>query len=159
MGEASEAVNDIASEARQNKTALVLHEIFEQADEESYRTVLYRMPSGAFESIVNIQHYLLEIVKDLGYGIESCPTCNLVIGPYDRYCDLPIRKFEEDNGVCVSVNTYTKGIFATSLYEEFSMLAISMKKEGKNMQRQILPTLKRLADNGRKQLFTPVTLN
>lgn len=157
--EASEAVNDIASEARQNKTALVLHEIFEQADEESYRTVLYRMPSGAFESIVNIQHYLLEIVKERGYGIESCPTCNLVIGPYDRYCDLPIWKFEEDNGVCVSVNTDTKGIFATSLYEEYSMLAISMKKEGKNMQTQIIPTLKRLADNGRKQLFTPVTWN
>lgn len=157
--EASKAVNDIASEARQNETALVLHEIFEQADEESFKTVLYRMPSGAFESIVNIQLLLLEIVKERGYGIESCPTCNLVIGPYDRYSDLPIWKFEEDNGVCVSVNTDTKGIFATSLYEEFSMLAISMKKEGKNMQRQILPTLKRLADNGRKQLFAPVTLN
>lgn len=151
--------NSISVRARESKTARALLDVYESPTPDAFKTVLYRMPSSALEYIVLIQQHLMAAIVSKNYMIESCPTSNYIIGPFERYNDVPLRSFVNSEGINVSVSTDTKSIFATSLYEEFSLLAISMKKDGMDLQTQIIPILKRFADSGRKQLFTPVTLN
>lgn len=151
--------HELACRARENEAAKALNEKYEELDHKAFESVLYRMPSSAISSILVIQSKMLEKIKQNECMIESCPTSNLIIGPFERYRELPIRKFADDPDLNVSINTDTKSIFATSLYDEYSLMAVSMKKDGKDMKDDIIPLLNNLADNGKKQLFEPFRLS
>lgn len=151
--------NELAIKARKSKEAVVLNDIYENPSSKAFDTVLYRMPSSVFPFISHVQISLLERVKNLNCMIESCPTSNLMIGPFERYNELPTRKFAEMDNLNVSVNTDTKGIFATSLYEEYSLMAVSMLKDGLDMESTIMPLMKKLASNGKEQLFEPIMVS
>ena len=57
----------------------------------------------------------------------------------------------------MSVNTDAKGVFSSSLYTEYSLLALAMQKEGEGWN-VIEPRIKRLMENSRGQRFGEVRL-
>lgn len=85
---------------------------------------LYTFPREIVQIVSEIQNHLLNKIKERDIVIESNPTSNLCIGPFEDYCNLPLFKFEE-SGVRYSVNTDDKGVFATSLCNELSLVAES----------------------------------
>lgn len=85
---------------------------------------LYAFPREIVQIVSEIQNHLLKKIKERDIVIESNPTSNLCIGPFEDYCNLPLFKFEE-SGVRYSVNTDDKGVFATSLSNELSLVAES----------------------------------
>lgn len=151
--------NELAIKARESKEAIVLNDIYENPPQNAFENVLYRMPSSALPFISQVQRSLLEKVQSMNCTIESCPTSNLIIGPFERYNELPIMKFSNTSELSVSINTDTKGIFATSLYEEYSLMAVSMQKKGMDMNSQIIPLMKLFASKGKNQLFDPIRVS
>ncbi len=89
--------------------------------------------------------------------MESNPTRNLMIGLFDMYKELPTLKFCDKN-IDVSVNTDAKGVFSTSLYTEYSLLALAMQKKDEDWDTVIKPKIKKLMDNSRGQRFGEVKL-
>lgn len=70
--------------------------------------------------------------------------------PYDK-------KSEKAPCLCVSVNTDDRGVFQTSIENEYSLIAIALKKM-KVQDDEILQYLEKLQKNSMKQLFEPVEL-
>ena len=89
----------------------------------------WKMPEGVEKGIETIQKQLLDEIKEKGIAIESCPTSNLIIGPFNRYDELPLNSFWRslpDNHI--SINTDDKGVMATSIEAEYVLMAASMAK-------------------------------
>lgn len=90
---------------------------------------------------------IVKVVKDLqtqmqyeiykaGVGIECCPTSNLKIGYIDQYNLHPmLQRFHPVITKAsypllkVSINTDDRGVFYTSIYEEYSLMALALQKE------------------------------
>ena len=98
----------------------------------------------------------MKMFSERKYKVESNPTSNLMIGPFDMYKELPTMKLSKGN-VNVSVNTDAKGVFSTSLYTEYSLLALAMQKNGKDWN-TIETRIKGLIANSRGQRFGEVKL-
>lgn len=78
---------------------------------------------------------MIRQLSEKGIAVETNPSSNLCIGPFSKYEDLPIFKLapmEHDVHtplVNVSVNTDDRGVFSTSLYNEFSLVAAALFKQ------------------------------
>ena len=103
---------------------------------------LYTFPREIVQIVSEIQNHLLNKIKERDIVIESNPTSNLCIGPFEDYCNLPLFKFEE-SGVRYSVNTDDKGVFATSLSNELSLVAESYDGSANDMIEKICKENKR----------------
>ena len=101
-------------------------------------------------------------------AVECNPTSNLKIGFVDKYCEHPLlQKFDPIEKqsdphyplLNASVNTDDRGVFATTLYNEFSLLALGMMKEKnddgtqKYGTRQIMEYIDHLRKAGEQQRF------
>lgn len=84
-----------------------------------------------------VQIKLREKVRDLGIGIECNPSSNFLISTFKRYDKHPLITFynkELVNGhtsspqMFVSINTDDQGVFATSLENEYALMALSLEK-------------------------------
>lgn len=93
---------------------------------------LYTYPREIVHIVSEIQDHLLNKIKERNIVIESNPTSNMCIGPFEDYSNLPLFKFEE-SGVRYSVNTDDKGVFATSLCNELSLVAESYDGRANDM--------------------------
>ena len=87
--------------------------------------------------IKKIQDAMMALIKERNISIECCPTSNLHITHIKRYADHPITLFHEvslgnGNTINVSINTDDRGLFATSLYNEYSLMALALLKEPHN---------------------------
>lgn len=88
------------------------------------------------KSIETIQQQLLTEIEKKHLVIECNPSSNYKIGEFDRYDEHPIIKFFNyglnteypRHDISVSINTDDKGIFATSLEREYSLMALAMEK-------------------------------
>lgn len=94
-----------------------------------------KLPEEIDAVIEKMQEVMIRKIAEAGISIETNPSSNLGIGPFEKYEDLPIFKLapmEHDVHsamVNVSVNTDDRGVFATSLYNEFSLLAAALFKQ------------------------------
>lgn len=79
--------------------------------------------------LTDIQESLLHSIKSDGLVIESNPTSNLKIGPFNSIMELPYKKFYEE-GVPFSINTDDSGVFNTNLYQEFLILQKHLELNG-----------------------------
>ena len=88
-----------------------------------------------YERLVRkLQQQMTKEVKRVGASIECNPTSNLMICMLERYDKEPFFKFRqrkwwEQNGLAVTVNTDDRGTLETSLPNEFALLARSMQKQ------------------------------
>lgn len=115
--------------------------------------VHWKMPRGVEEGIKAIQEQLQNVIKQKGIAIETCPTSNYMIGPFDRYDELPINKFldsMQDNPI--SINTDDKGVMATSIEGEYMLIAASMKKRGMT-EAEIQAKLNRVIEDAKTSRF------
>ena len=111
-------------------------------------SISYQFPVGIEKLVHEAQIRTKEKVKEL--HIETCPTSNLMIGAFKRYENLPMFNL---NDLSLSVNTDDKGIFATSLENEYSLIALSLKKKGTPMA-EIIEYLNTIKDNTSQNAFS-----
>lgn len=95
-------------------------------------------------------------------AIECCPTSNLKIGYIDRYDQhplltrfYPIYKVNSDPSyplIKSSINTDDRGVFHTSVYEEYSLIALALEKsvDNNNKRKYNEPTILRYIEEIRE---------
>lgn len=95
--------------------------------------VQFVWPREAIPVIILLQKALLKKLQNKGVVIETCPTSNRMIGHFDRYDEHPLLKFnhlsfEGNSTPLVSINTDERGIFATSIRREYSLMCLAIEK-------------------------------
>lgn len=113
--------------------------------------------------ITLLQKKMIAGIADKSIAIECCPTSNLLIGPLERYDELPLFRFfppqpkKKDPDIKVTIGSDDRGIFATSIRNEYSLLACALlKAKGGRMDKNIsfiTKYIKRLADVSNRQTF------
>ncbi len=98
------------------------------------------VPLFQIEGICAIQKAMQKEVAALGIGIETNPSSNFAISPIQGYEEHPIvclynkdmtwdvEKIRNCPQMNVSINTDDKGIFHTSLENEYALMACAMEK-------------------------------
>lgn len=129
-------------------------------------------PTEIIEVVKHLQVWVLSKLSHLNIAVECNPTSNLRIGPFERYDEHPLlttfdpleHQYEADYPmVNASINTDDRGVFATSIYQEFSLMALALHKqiklEGDNIgvdrynPQLIERYIDRIRENGFKQRF------
>lgn len=117
---------------RSDSSVKTLFEEYYEENEMSKKggeVIHWKMPRGVEKGITIIRNQLITMIKQKRIAIETCPTSNYMIGPFDRYDELPVNKFLDsmpDNPI--SINTDDKGVMATSIEGEYTLMAASMAK-------------------------------
>lgn len=160
--------NPEARKAAGNKQACSLYEAYHfdpTVREKGTQTVMVKLTDEVVAYIAAIQRMMLTEIEQRHICVECNPTSNLKIGHFDRYNTHPILRMYNDNltieedphSISVSINTDDKGIFATSLEREYSLLALSLEKEyakdHKTPPRLIYDWLDRIREFGFEQKF------
>lgn len=112
----------------------------------------WKMPREIVGAVSRIQKHLLQEIATKKIAIETCPTSNYMIGYFDKYIDLPLFSFMEqlpDNAI--SINTDDKGIIATSIENEYALIA-AMEKSHK-YKGKIDEVMTRMIKDARKSRF------
>lgn len=112
---------------------------------------LFCYPSEICAIIEKLQNYIMAVIAKKGIAIESNPSSNIKIGPIDDYCNHPVFRFMA-NGLNVSINTDDKGIFATSLPNEYSLVANAFYQNGHTIAESAL-LIERLKEQAWMQRF------
>lgn len=144
------------NKARKNEKAKVYCQEYLKRNVKGDEIVLVRHSWLVIKAIEDVREAMMKMFSERKYKVESNPTSNLMIGPFDMYKELPTVRFNKGN-VNVSVNTDAKGVFSTSLYTEYSLLALAMQKDGKDWN-TIETSIKELIANSRGQRFGEVKL-
>lgn len=103
------------------------------------------------ELIEKVQHRMCHEIASLHLGIEANLTSNQFIGSMNKYIQHPIvklnqmgLKWNDTETTCpqmsVSINTDDRGIFDTSIEQEYALLALALEKEiDGNQERRYQP--------------------
>lgn len=133
--------NEDANLARKHKIAFYLYHLY-QYDANVRRRGAQRYEKVISPALVNliesIQEGMRKQIAHRHLCIEANITSNLFIGRIGRYMQHPIIKlykkglYEEDtdpHSISISINTDDKGIFSTSIEEEYALIALALEKE------------------------------
>lgn len=108
--------------------------------EEGERQIQREVPPAYIDAVAKVQLAMQREIGSLGLGIECNPTSNVLIGTFKRYEQHPILRFynrelevdskllEDNPQLLVSINTDDKGIFSTSLENEYALMACALEK-------------------------------
>lgn len=164
---ASKCEDSLCKQARGFSQAVLLHERYEtdhnirrnggEPDE-------YHYPRSICDDVNQLQEAMMKEIEERGVYIECNPSSNLKIGPFDRYEELPLTRFLGVREPCkhkinVSINTDDRGVFSTSIHNEYSLVAIALTKardENDNRlytDEDIYNYLSRIIQNGNNQRF------
>ena len=125
----------------------------------------FHLPEGYAAMITNLQNKMMMGISKRRLGIECCPSSNLRIGrlhSFDRhpiFRFMPVRDSDSRYPLSVTVNTDDLGIFATSLPNEYSLLALALLKkrapDGSHVysSQEVYDWIARVAANGHKFTF------
>lgn len=160
--------NPEVRKASENKWACELFETYHFdpiVREKGQASVLVKLTDEVIEYIAAVQRMMLTEIEQRHICVECNPTSNLRIGHFDSYRTHPMLRMynenlaidEEPHSISVSINTDDKGVFATSLEREYSLLALSLEKEyakdHKNPPRLIYEWLDKIRELGFEQKF------
>ena len=124
-----------------------------------------KYPEPIIKIIPLIQKEMIHKIAEKGIAIECCPSSNIMIGGFERYDKHPIFTFKPivskpaDPIINVSINTDDKGIFATNISNEYSLITLAMMKmKDENGHRlyndeTIYDYIERVRKNGMMQRF------
>lgn len=125
---------------------------------------VWRVNKRYIRQVERLQAAIRKTVEEKGICVEANMTSNILVSNLKRYDRHPIRKMRNTSSVFgahipVALGTDDKGIFATSLANEYALLAISMNKQKnwlgrKWSERQIENYLRLLAETSIKYRFT-----
>ena len=109
------------------------------------KLVQYKWKKEIVEVITQMQEEMRRFVSEKKISIECCPTSNLKIGYIDRYENHPLlTKFYPIDAkvdtplIKSSINTDDRGVFYTSIYEEYSLIALALYKKRNQDTNQLL---------------------
>ena len=154
--------------ARTNDTACRMYAAYhyeKDVRERGRKTVQEKLNDAIITLIEEVQEKMLDEVERRNLCIECNPTSNLRIATIEGYSKHPIVRFFNDtlfdsnhsHYISVSVNTDDKGIFATSLEREYSLLALSLEKKASQDKRisprQIYEWIDKIRQMGLEQRF------
>lgn len=123
------------------------------------------------KGVKKVQRAMQQYVARCGISIEANPSSNYKISTIDRYEQHPIlklynmgltwdeKKLRECPQLHVSINTDDKGIFDTSLENEFALMGCALEQMKDNEGQYIYPKqmvydwLERIRQNGNQQSF------
>lgn len=160
--------NQYSCMARKNEMSKKLYSAYHfdlQVRKNGAATTQVHFSEAVVSYISDVQEKMLDEIERADISVECNPTSNLRIGHFDSYSAHPIvRMFnyllpttEKRHSISVTINTDDKGIFATSIEREFSLLALSLEKkyvaEGKCSPRQIYDWLEKIRLNSKDQIF------
>ena len=151
---ASQCQDSLCIEARDSQNAINLcHEFLTSKDVWENGNVMetYTYLPEIEEIASTLQMYLKSVILDKGIVIETNPSSNVVIGAIDNYMEHTIHQFIKD-GIIASINTDDKGIFSTSLCNEYSLYANSAQLMGANSI-DIFKHIKEIRKNAEKSRF------
>ena len=111
-----------------------------------------------------MQESLIKKISLGQLGIECCPSSNIRIGYFQRFDQHPILRFYPLEGsarypLSVSINTDDLGVFATSLPNEYSLMALALLKKkdsnGNNCYSsdEVYGWVERIIENSQKYRF------
>lgn len=135
---------------------------------EGQKVITLKLPSSFSKDISAIQEKILDDLERKGIVIETNPTSNMKIGRFSRYDQHPIVRFhaidkdENRHSIMISINTDDKGLFGTSLRNEYSLIALALRKtrndkgELKWSDAQIENYLRKIAHYGNISRFEDV---
>lgn len=155
-GRASLCQDQPSTQARKNKDAVALCYKFltsKEVWEKGNIIETYTYLPEIVEIASTLQVYLQSIVLDKGIVIETNPSSNIVIGPIDEYGEHTIHHFFKD-GIIASINTDDKGIFSTSLCNEYSLYANSARLMGVN-DNDVVKYIREIRKNAENSRFLP----
>lgn len=133
--------------------------------------LIIKVPDIYVEGVEKVQRAMQQRVADLGICIEANPSSNYLISTMQQYEDHPIRNLfnmgltmdqnqtADSPQMHISINTDDKGVFQTSLENEFALMGCAMeqiKDENGNRiyQRQMVyEWLDRIREFGNQQSF------
>ena len=152
----------------QTSKAVNLNNAYEM-DPKIYRNGLQpyeiKVSSRFHEDVAKLQTGMMKLLKQRGIAIEANPSSNLKIGGLDTYDELPLFRLfpieqPNEDRMLVSINTDDRGVFATNLSNEYSLVAASLMKHkdpstGKPIYSitQIANYIRCLAENGKATKF------
>lgn len=144
------------------KAEYLLHLFMDDAEiaKKGAEAVEATIPKDIVDLLVEIQISLRKEVQARGITVECNPTSNLVIGPFERYSEHPMfimnrPMFSDDNSdINITICTDNKGIMATSIENEYSLIAAAMSKPDPynplfkpSTQDNIIAYLKKIQEN------------
>lgn len=131
----------------------------------------FMVPDYYIDGIEKVQKAMQQCIAELGIGIEANPSSNFMISTMDSYEDHPISKLynmglvinpeelQECGQLHVSINTDDKGIFQTSLENEYALMGCALEHvtDGmgkKKYQKQfVYEWLDHIREHGNQQSF------
>ena len=162
----SEEVKD----ARLNNTAIMLYSQYlkdKTIKEKGQLSLSARWNVCISPVLTQIQEKIMATIAEKHIAIECNPSSNVMIGSFQRYEEHPLFRFmpienkPHTSSINVSINTDDRGIFQTSLQNEYSLIALSVKKmkEGSTSKwndEMVLSYLEKLRNNSLNQCFKPI---
>lgn len=152
---------------RNNKRAKEIHFAYlfnEDIKANGRRVQSFRVPEDYAIIVRSIQESLIKKISLCQIGIECCPSSNVRIGYFQRFDQHPILRFFPLDGLTkfplsVSINTDDLGVFATSLPNEFSLMALALLKKkdssGNNLysSEEVYGWIEKIIENSQKFRF------
>lgn len=164
---ASKCNDSLCVQARSYKQAIELHERYETDHiirERGAKPCEFKYPRSMCDDVFQLQEAMMKEVEERGVYIECNPSSNLKIGPFERYEDLAITRFLGVKEPCkhhinVSINTDDRGVFSTSIHNEYSLIAIALIKardeKGERIYTdgEVYSYIDKIIQNGQNQRF------
>lgn len=159
-----ESLNSIRKNAKAAELYSMYHFDYD-VKERGQKTEEVKIGETYIETVNLLQNKMMQEISNLRLCIETNPSSNVLIGPFDWYEQHPLFRFypvnssTEDTVQFVSVNTDDQGVFDTSLAMEYSLLACALRKakdENHNLlynDETIYRYLEMLRENGFSQIF------
>lgn len=134
-------------------------------------TKVTTVPDYYIEGVKEIQSAMQDKIAELGIAVEANPSSNYLISTMERYEDHPIinlfnmgltvnhKEIQKCPQIHISIKTDDKGVFHTSLENEFALMVYALEdmKTGKGKKRyprqMVYDWLDHVRQNGNQQSF------
>lgn len=150
--------DSLCKKARTDKPMMLCHEFLTDKNvwEKGNKIEIFKYKPEIIDIALDLQLHLNSLILDKQIVIETNPSSNVVIGPIDGYEEHSIHKFIKD-GVNATLNTDDKGIFSTSLPNEYSLFASSAIHNGINKD-DIKASVDKLRKEAKNSRFLPINI-
>ena len=150
--------DSLCKEARTDKPMALCHEFLTDKNvwEKGNEIEIFKYKSEIIGIASDLQLHLNSLLLDKQIVIETNPSSNVVIGPVDGYEEHTIHKFIEE-GVNATLNTDDKGIFSTSLPNEYSLFVSSAIHNGINKD-DTIASVDKLRSEAKNSRFLPIDI-
>lgn len=130
-----------------------------------------KVPQIYVDGVEKVQKAMQQFIAQKGISVETNPSSNYVISTMDKYEEHPISElynigltWDKDEvqhcaQIHVSINTDDKGVFHTSLENEYALMACAMEQmkdehgKQKYQKQMVYQWLDHIRENGNQQSF------